>query len=741
MAKKLVMSIVAVICILSVVLTACGEVSTKEPVEVIVLIRSDSAPNPSAGQYVADQLEELGFEVTRLLKTGGEAAPIWLGDPSVGDFHVYTGAWGASVIPRDSADIFDQMYTYRVMPYGLWTALEEQLSEDFPELDEACRKLRYREFSTMEEREDLFETVLWEGMKFSNQVWMCDVAGRNAFSSDVSTKVDTAAGITDYTWPHTSYFQSGGVPQEGGTLKIAQPNFLLEPWNPVEGSSWAYDIFANRRPLGDDACIPDPVTGLYWPLRIESAVITAETGLPITKTLDWVTLEFADEIEVPLDAWADWDATTQKWITVAEKFGSEGTTALKRTRVVYPTDLYETELHDGSTLSIGDFVMRMIYEFDRGKTASPVYDASRAADVAATLEVQKGIKIVDDGTQPGHKLTIDTYSDSWYMDAEENVAVDTWFPVYGTYDRTGFWHMITVGWLAEKNNLLTFSEDKSLELGVDWMDYTKGDSLAILEAQMDWADANNFIPYAPTLGAYIDLAEIQERWDNLQAFYDTYGHFWVSNGPYILSDVAGVEKIVTMDRFENYNVPADWLLTYLGEDIDTTRMGAFPDHAVLTLEGDHAAAVSRLKSGDLNMYAYGITNLALVADIEANLNYGDQYGLYRDLRFNTVGPFFPGTGKLNPFYYPAIREAMNMAFDREYIVDEYLGGLGAAKWTALGTHFPDAVERYPRIVADVEEEYAYDFEAADAAIEEAMLAIPGVTRDSLGKYWYEAPAE
>jgi len=736
--NRVLLILVAALLAVSIGFAGCGEIIGAEPVEVIMLIRSDFSPNPESGQYIGDQLEALGFEVTRLLRTGGEAAPLWLGDPTTGDFHVYTGAWGATVIPRCSADIFDQMYTHRVMPYGLWTVLEEQL-EDFPELNEASRRLAYKEFTSMEEREDLFETMLWEGMKFSNQVWICDKAGRNPWSTDVSMKGDVAAGITDYTWAHTSYFQSGGVVQEGGTLKIAQPNFLLEPWNPVEGSSWAYDIFVNRRPLGDDACIPDPVTGLYWPLRIESAVVTAETGLPLTKTHDWVTLEFADEIEVPLDAWADWDATAQEWITVADKFGPAGTTVMKRTRVIYPADIYTTELHDGSTLSIGDFVMRMIYEFDRGKTDSPVYDASRKGDVEATLNVMKGIHIVDDGLDGG-QLTIDTYTDTWYMDAEENAAVDSWFPVYGTYDRTGFWHMITVGWLAEQNNLLTFSEDKSLELTVDWMDYTKGDSLAVLEAQMDWADANDFIPYAPTLGAYIDLAEIQERWDNLQAFYDTYDHFWVGNGPFVLTDVAGVEKIATLDRFENYNRPADWLLTYLGEDIDTTRMGAFVDQVVLTVEGDHAAAVSRLKSGDLNIYAYGITDLGLVADIEANLNYMDQYGLYCDLRCNTVGPFFPGTGKLNPFHYPAIREAMNMAFDREYIVEEYLGGLGFPKWTALGTQFPDAMERYPDIVAAIEAEYAYNFEAADAAIEAAMLAIPGVTRDVLGKYYYEPPA-
>ena len=49
-------------------------------------------------------------------------------------------------------------------------------------------------------------------------------------------------------------------------------------------------------------------------------------GLPVGKSLDWVELDFADEIVVPDDAWYDWDATTQTFITV-EEAGMSGLTA------------------------------------------------------------------------------------------------------------------------------------------------------------------------------------------------------------------------------------------------------------------------------------------------------------------------------------------------------------------------------------------------------------------------------
>ncbi len=79
----------------------------------------------------------------------------------------------------------------------------------------------------------------------------------------------------------------------------------------------------------------DPFTGLAYPQRIESAELTYKEGLPIQQTLDWLTVTTAPQIDVPEDAWVDWDATEQRFITAAEKF-PEGTTANVKSVVIYP---------------------------------------------------------------------------------------------------------------------------------------------------------------------------------------------------------------------------------------------------------------------------------------------------------------------------------------------------------------------------------------------------------------------
>jgi peptide/nickel transport system substrate-binding protein len=496
-----------------------------QAVEIIALIQTDLAPYPAAGHYLADLLEGLGFQVTRLVMTAAEAAPIWLyGDPGRGEFHFYTGDWAYSGIVRDQAGIFDQMYTHRVMTtYPLWRILEDQLLA-WPDLDRASRMLRNREFTTMEEREELFETALWEAMKFSNCVWLMDVAGASAYRHNVAVAADAATGIVDPIWAYTAHFHDEGTPVWRYTLRVELPGLLVESWNPVAGSTKTYDLFVTRA-LGDAGLLPDPRTGLFWPQRIESAQVVVKKGLPVARTLDWLTLDFADEIVVPEDAWADWDPVKQRFITVKERF-PEGTTALRKSVVTYPADLFETPLHDGSTLSPGDFVMAMIMRFDRGKETSPVYDPARKAPLEDFLKTFKGVRIVS--LEPN--LVIETYSDLWQMDAELNVT--PWFPAYGSCDWTGFWHMVAVGWLAEKNTELAFSREKAATLSVPWADYTRGTSLPVLEKWLEWAAFVNFIPYSSTLGDYVTAAEAAERWFNLTEWYLEMGHFWVGSGPY-----------------------------------------------------------------------------------------------------------------------------------------------------------------------------------------------------------------
>jgi len=611
-------------------------------VEIIVLIRADLAPYPQAGHYVADQLEWCGFEVQRLVLPGPEAHPIWQGPLLPLRFHVYTGGWGVTAIQRDQGGLLDVMYTHRAFRFPLWQELESDLETDFALLNEASLRLARRDFITMAGREALFETVLWEAMRFSNQVWTVDVAGATPMRHQVRLLADKAADFSGARlWAHSIHFHNNLRPYVADQARVAHSNLLIQPWNPVAGPSSRYDLWVTLLALGDAGLLPDTNTGFYYPQRIQRAEVTFQAGLPVGVSTDWLTMNFAHSIPVPGDAWADWDPVQQRFITVAEKFPG-GVTAAARSVVYYPKDIFDHPCHDGSTLSLGDFLLSAIIRFDRGKEDSPVYDPAAASAHDSFMAAFKGVRFIT--SHPGYGLIVEDYRDHWELDAES--CVWPWFPSYGSYGQSAPWHTIAISWLAEQDGVMAWSEAKAGSLGVETTDFTRGGTLAMLKSYLDQAQAASFIPYPSFLGTYITSAEIAQRYANLQAFYAQYGHFWADFGIFRLKSVRPVERVIVLERFPEYPDPADkWFFLFDPSPVNVpAHTGAWVNEVIVSREENHGAAVSRLKAGDLDVFAWPVRGPALVGDILANLSYELSYGVYCDIRFNTVGDPYYQTG-------------------------------------------------------------------------------------------------
>jgi peptide/nickel transport system substrate-binding protein len=225
-------------------------------------------------------------------------------------------------------------------------------------------------------------------------------------------------------------------------------------------------------------------------------------------------------------------------------------TAQRKSVVYYPADLWDMQFHSGSTVSVADFIMPFIMTFDLGMEESAIYDAAQVAPLESFLSSFKGMRITSQDP-----LTIEFYSDVWFMDCELNVTT-MWFD-YG-YGNAG-WDMMAVANLAEADQALAYSADKSEELEVEWMNFLGGPSLEILSGYLDTALAESLVPYSATLGAYITPEEAAARYTNLKNFYTTYGHFWNGTGPYILKELFFVEKTLVLINNPNYpNLSDRW---------------------------------------------------------------------------------------------------------------------------------------------------------------------------------------
>jgi len=527
------------------------------PVVLKFLIRVEDE-RKQIGDYVATLFEGLGFEVERMYKTAREASPIWLsGDPSQGLFHVYTGGWVTTAISRDQGGNFDYFYTPRGRPDALWQAYKPD-----PEFDRISERLARRDYTSMEERRELFAKALELSMKDSVRVWVNNRVSYTPRAKNLAVAADLAGGVYGaWLWSRTIRF----VDKVGGTVRIAQPSMLTEPWNAIAGTNWIYDMMIIRG-VSDYATLPDPFTGLYHPQLVERAEVYVQEGLPVGKTLDWVDLKFVPEIKVPADAWYDWDPVEQRFITVGEA-KPEGLTARTRTVVYFPADLYERTWHDGSKFSLADGLIGFILTFERAKPESPIYDEAAVPAFKTFRTHFKGLKILS--VKP---LVFEVYSDLFYLDAEWIAAsrADYLMPVYS--QGTAPWHALALGIKAEAAKELVFSSAKAKKLGVEWMSYIAGPSLAILTKYLDEGIATGYIPYESVLGQYVTKEEAIARYQALKKWYEEHGHLWVAMGPFYLDQVKPVEKVAVLKRFEAFPDPAEKWVRFARPKIATVEV-------------------------------------------------------------------------------------------------------------------------------------------------------------------------
>jgi peptide/nickel transport system substrate-binding protein len=504
------------------------------PVEISVLIRTEDERR-AVGDYVATQLEAIGFTAIRDYKTAGEASPIWInGDPALGLFHIYTGGWITTSVPRDLGSNFEFFYTPSGLGSPLWAAYTP--TEEYAEL---ATRLANNDFRTLDERRELMSRALELSFEDSSRVWLVDRSAIAPTRAEVSVGADLYGSIYgSQIWPYTLR----RIDEVGGSMTVAMPSILTNPWNPLGGSNWVYDQMLLRG-IGEFATNNDPYTGLPFPQRIERAEVVVEEGLPVGVTHDWVDLSFAASIEIPEDAWADWDAETQTFLTVGEVY-PDGLTALRKSTTYYPADLYETVAwHDGSPFSAADIVMAMILQFDRADEASANYDATHATAHASFMSSFKAMRIAS--VDP---LVVEHWSDLYTLDAEQSVT--TWWPMY-LYGQ-GSWHMLALGLTAEARGETAFTSGKATEDEVEYLSYIAGPTIEVLATSLTQATEENYIPYAATLGEFVTADEAAERWANIADFNRARGHFLIGTGAYFLQRAFPVEGNVILQRNTDY---------------------------------------------------------------------------------------------------------------------------------------------------------------------------------------------
>jgi peptide/nickel transport system substrate-binding protein len=139
------------------------------------------------------------------------------------------------------------------------------------------------------------------------------------------------------------------------------------------------------------------------------------------------------------------------------------------------------------------------------------------------LETYKGFRITS--TDP---LTIESYSDLYYADAELDVV--TGWPTSPTgLAGENAWEMLAISNLAEIEGEVAYSFDKAGLRQIEQTNWIGG--WLEIPAHLDKTlKAGDPVPADP--GQYITAEQAGARHENLRAWHYDHGHFWVGTGPY-----------------------------------------------------------------------------------------------------------------------------------------------------------------------------------------------------------------
>jgi len=510
-----------------------------------VLIRTEDQ-RLQIGDYTADVLEDLGFTTERMYKISSEASPIWYsGNPADGLFHVYTGGWISTIVSRDDADAFAYFYTDMGLPGPLWQAYG---STSNPLFYEAAAKLDKGDWSTWEERMELMRKCAVWALEDSVGVWVLDQISPYLKTTNVGIAADLSAGYNSLISYRTLRLKD----QVGGSLKAGSREVFTEPWNMEAGTNWLYDMIV-MRPITDMPAIFNPYTGLPMPNRFVDAEIEVLAGTPTSESSDWLDLTFVDSIEVPTDAWYDWDATNDQVI-----LAPAGTTAVCKVVVNYGDVIGNEKYHDGSVMTLADWLVNWPTDFEQADPDSDLYDVSTVSDFSQWKSTFKGMKVISESP-----LVIEYYNDFVNNEAEFMVTRAAF-----TRSATNFfqtpefpWHVRAIGTKADEEGLLAYSAQKADTLEIEWMNMIGGPSLSILSDVLDDAMATGYVPF----GDYEDLVTPEEataRYQNLKDWYEEKNHFYASYGAYYLDQADYVAHTAVVKAFRDYPYKADrwdWL--------------------------------------------------------------------------------------------------------------------------------------------------------------------------------------
>lgn len=528
-----------------------------EPVTVKFFIRVDD-PNGrmKLGEYMTQQIEKAGIKVEKLLwdrsKTWGV---VYGGNPEKWEYTIYTEGWSAGATRKYWEHIVAQMYApwYGYMPggYGDGWKYKHDL------LDELTQKAYNGKYMTEDEYWDLTLRAQEIGLKESVRIYIAYqnsyyVANKDRFNKRFAYGLGD--GLSKYTLV-TADTKDGIV---RATQYSAKGSLFMSAWDPVgpDGFSDTYSEYI-AAPLYDPPVFESPSTAdttfcRAYPIEVVSKPKRAEDG------------SITGEIEVPADAKL-YDPVKEEWVEIGE-----GKTAISKG--VYGLRL--GKYHHGIPISLVDylyadaFVEEWIKEdFEDDPYYSEGYEAYMGGmdTSVATVYDFENEQVISyfDYHFPGDKNRV-AYrgAPSWSVSPDPSIGV-AWEIVEAMA------RMVVDGGASGKNYVFAQGIEGAYEV-----DAIRPSCVADIRAELEEMIAEKHVPVS--IKDFITPGEAVERYQAAIDFIDKYGHAYISNGPFYMSDIDYDANFVELSAFRDESYPFEpgyWMEALKSVRLSIERVG------------------------------------------------------------------------------------------------------------------------------------------------------------------------
>ncbi|OGC56097.1 hypothetical protein A2797_01865 [candidate division WWE3 bacterium RIFCSPHIGHO2_01_FULL_48_15] len=498
-----------------------------QPIRIKFIIRTEDE-RKIVGDAVRDSLEKAGFEViTQYQEFAAAISTVQTSDPQVFDWHIYTEGWGRGSANRYDFASINQFAAPWMGNMPGWL-IPNYWQYENPVLDEVGQKVFMGDFSSRQERDDLYRQATGMALDESVRIWLATTTSVFPASPNLNCVTeDVVSGPKSLLTLRDAY-----IPGKD-TLRVG--HFWVwtasSVWNPVGGFGdvFSTDIWKN---IYDPSLINDPSSGEPIPFRASFQVETAGSS--------------GSKLAVPSEA-IKWDADSDRWEPVPQ--GTQATS-----KVVFDLSKYfQSVWHNQRPITMADVLYNLAATFDR------VYDPDKSRVEFVLSVTQKplldrfqGFRVLDDNR-------IEVYLDYWHFD-------EAYIASYADVIPLAFpWEIMAASdELVYGLKQAAYSQASAARYNVPWLSLAESRGAGLVARVLRGFSRNSYVPkgyFAVNGKTYVSVQDALVRYSATLAWFDQYNHLIISNGPFILARYDPPAQYAELKAFRDPTYPfkpGDW---------------------------------------------------------------------------------------------------------------------------------------------------------------------------------------